>query len=105
MLLELRGGGMCPEQYDVFLNGQEVAYIRHRHGITEVDVPLWNRIAEFEDAVGDGWYEDDEREEMLDKACRIIAQELKLDVPLEGKWWWINNEQFDVFGRHRLAGR
>jgi hypothetical protein len=45
MLLELRGGGMCPEQYDVFLNGQEVAYIRHRHGITEVDVPFWNQIA------------------------------------------------------------
>lgn len=29
---ELRGGGACPEQYDVFLEGLQVAYFRLRHG-------------------------------------------------------------------------
>jgi hypothetical protein len=34
----LVGGGCCPEQYDVFLDGKDVGYVRLRHGCFRVDM-------------------------------------------------------------------
>jgi hypothetical protein len=31
--------GACPEQYDVYVEGEEIAYIRLRHGYLSVRVP------------------------------------------------------------------
>lgn len=68
--------GACPEQYDVYWGDQEVGYIRHRHGITEAHCPFGEVVFTSEEARGDGMFEDDEREWMLNQCKQAILTRL-----------------------------
>jgi len=53
----------CPEQYDVFKDGEQVGYIRYRCGFFQVDTPSCmktnligeDRGGEFESAIESEW--------------------------------------------------
>lgn len=65
--------GACPEQYDVFLDGEKVAYLRLRHGTFRVDVPDCGDETIFEGAPqGDGIFNRDEREVWLTRAINAV---------------------------------
>lgn len=78
---ELRGGGACPEQYDVYKDNKQVGYLRLRHGWFRADYPqichsggetiyqAWPK--------GDGAFENDEREYYLTEAINAIDAEIK----------------------------
>ncbi|QIG69178.1 hypothetical protein EVB78_144 [Rhizobium phage RHph_N1_15] len=69
--------GACPEQYDAFLGDEQVGYLRLRHGHFSVDYPDVGEDTIFDGAPkGDGIFEDDEREEWLDKAKAAIVARL-----------------------------
>lgn len=70
----------CPEQYDAFLDGKQVGYLRLRHGTFRVDYPncgdetIYSALPK-----GDGMFEDDEREYYLYEALRAIKKRLAKD--------------------------
>jgi len=71
----------CPEQYEAFLNGEQVGYLRLRHGFFRVDCPDCGDETVFEaEPKGDGLFEDEEREAYLLQAKTAIAA-------------WIENQQ------------
>lgn len=54
----------CPEQYDVFYNDKQVAYVRLRHGYLYCDVPDCNSDTIYEaNPQGKGCFWDDEERE------------------------------------------
>lgn len=62
----------CPEQYDGYIDGDEVAYLRLRHG---------HFRAEYKDKVvysaytkGDGVFEDNERHYHMNRAAKAILE-------------------------------
>lgn len=70
---EFRGGGMCPEQYDVYKGGVQFAYLRLRHGEFTVQVPDVGGTLVYEaHPDGDGSFEDYEREQYLRRALAAI---------------------------------
>ncbi len=73
----LEGGGVCPEQYDVMLDGEEVGYLRLRHGTFTADCPFGNTIYEA-NPHGDGYFLADEREKYLAEAVAAIDKELNV---------------------------
>ena len=52
-----------PEQYTVYKDGEQVAYIRLRHGCLRVDAPICGAKEIFIQRLckGDGRFDDDER--------------------------------------------
>ncbi len=66
----------CPEQYDVFdANGDQVGYLRLRHGFFRADVPDCGGHTVYETSTkGDGSFDDDERMTELTNAVRAIAE-------------------------------
>lgn len=69
--------GACPEQYDVFNGrGQNVGYLRLRHGRFSVDCPFGNEVYSAHPE-GDGIFESNERDHYLRKAVKDIKKELK----------------------------
>jgi len=66
----------CPEQYDAFDGqGRMVGYLRLRHGHFRVDFPNCGGETIFEGCpVGNGCFEDDEREIYLKEACEAIRK-------------------------------
>lgn len=68
----------CPEQYDVFdANGDQVGYLRLRHGYFRADVPDCGGETVYDaNTKGDGMFDDDERMEELTKAVRAIANSI-----------------------------
>lgn len=65
--------GACPEQYDAFIDGKLVGYLRLRHGHFTVHCP-WAGGEEVYSAQpkGDGIFESDEREKHLTEAVEVI---------------------------------
>ena len=62
----------CPEQYDAYLDGVLVGYLRMRHGNFTVDCPDVSGELVYEaQPEGDGAFESGEREHFLD--CARIA--------------------------------
>lgn len=68
----------CPEQYDAYLDGEKVGYLRLRHGYFSVSTKpgpdgifLWGT-----ETRGDGIFHEDERDKMLKKARKKIAKHL-----------------------------
>ena len=54
----------CPEQYDVFYNDKQVAYVRLRHGYLYCDVPDYNGDTIYEaNPQGEGCFWDNEERE------------------------------------------
>jgi hypothetical protein len=76
----------CPEQYDAFYNGEQVGYLRLRHGYFSVSTaavkfsePIWGTDKVY----GDGIFHADERDKMLKKARKKIAAYHGLDTPAQ----------------------
>lgn len=69
--------GACPEQYDAYFNGDQVGYLRLRHGIFRVDYGFCGGdTILIERPEGDGCFEEDERGYYLDLACQAIMDEM-----------------------------
>lgn len=67
----------CPEQYDAFdKDGNQIGYLRLRHGEFRVDCPDCDEDTVYEAYLGYGIgsFEDSEREGWLEKAKRAIAK-------------------------------
>lgn len=74
--------GACPEQYDVFKDGKQVAYYRLRHGEFRVDYPECGGETIYEaEPSGDGIFEDNERLVYLSKTMRQVLLKLKTVTP------------------------
>lgn len=72
--------GACPEQYDAFHKGEQVGYLRLRHGYFRVDYPDCGGETVFEaNPDGDGVFDADERQGYLDQACAAIFERLIRD--------------------------
>ena len=62
-----------PEQYDVYLDSQQVAYFRLRHGEFRVDVPECGGETIFRACPnGDGLFDADERQRYLTEAIQAV---------------------------------
>lgn len=76
----------CPEQYDVFLDGETVGYLRLRHGHFRVDFPeCGGETIYTASPKGDGIFEDDERYEQLKNSCDAIRKAL-VQKEFGGDW-------------------
>jgi len=77
--LELKmTGNACPEQYEVFKDGKQVAYYRLRHGEFTIDHPTACEEEIFAaEPNGDGIFDSDERLNYLAKAMRIVLDKIK----------------------------
>lgn len=66
----------CPEQYDAFFQGKRIGYLRLRHGEFRVDYPDCGdeTIYYSQEMLGDGKFEDSEREHFLLKAKEAIVK-------------------------------
>lgn len=63
--------GACPEQYDAFIDGEALGYLRLRHGCFRAEYR--NKIVYEASPQGDGIFESDEREKYLTAACQAIS--------------------------------
>ena len=68
--------GACPEQYDAYLNGEKVGYLRLRHGTFRVDYGgAGGETIYSASPIGDGCFEVDEREGYLKMAKKKIYKQ------------------------------
>src|SRR5690348_15279525 len=75
--LGIKGGGACPEQYDIFRDGKQVAYYRLRHGEFRIDMPDCGDETIYDaEPDGDGIFESYERLTFLAKAMRQVLSKL-----------------------------
>lgn len=68
--------GACPEQYDVFRDGVQIAYMRLRHGYFQVQSP--DSEGEYiytSNTIGDGIFESNERLIELNNAKKSILKQ------------------------------
>jgi hypothetical protein len=74
--------GACPEQYEVFKDGVQVAYYRLRHGEFTVNFPdvMGEEIFSAEPN-GDGTFDENERLKYLTKALRAVVLNLEKNPP------------------------
>lgn len=85
----------CPEQYDAFLWGKQVGYLRLRHGSFRVDYPdCGDETIYTAEPEGDGSFEDHERDKYLRFAVKAILDKIDgnpeppvPDVQYEIKGW------------------
>lgn len=66
--------GACPETYDVFLEEEEVGYMRLRDGYFRAE--CYGETVYECHPEGDGMFEDDERNRYLNEACKAILEKL-----------------------------
>ena len=70
----------CPEQYDAFYKGKQVGYLRLRHGYYIVIYPNhMGKIIYEAYPKGDGMFEDSERDFYLNRARKVIINQLLLE--------------------------
>ena len=80
-ILLLRTCYACPEQYDAFKDGEQVGYLRLRHGGFTVDYPDCGGEEIYEASPnGDGLFEDKEREFYLKQAVNAINKKLGVSI-------------------------
>jgi hypothetical protein len=66
--------GISPEQYDAYLEGRQIGYLRLRHGEFRVDAKDDNETTVYEaEPDGDGSFTDDERGRYLSAAKKALA--------------------------------
>lgn len=74
----------CPEQYNAFIDGEQVGYLRLRHGYFRVEVPdVGGNTVYAAYTIGDGMFEDSEREYHLYRAKEAILTHFGHDRPKE----------------------
>lgn len=73
-ILQLCGGGACPEQYDVYRNGENVGYLRLRHGGFRAECR--GETVYTASPHGDGIFDPEERDHFLNEACQAILAAL-----------------------------
>lgn len=70
----------CPEQYDVFLDGKQVGYLRLRHGYFRCDYPNCGGETVYGSYTeGDGIFDEEERFYYLNKAIAALVKKLELN--------------------------
>jgi hypothetical protein len=75
--------GACPEQYDAYLNGKQVGYLRLRWGFFRVDYPdCGGEVIYQANPKGDGVFEEDERNYYLRFAVDAIERRIRNEAPL-----------------------
>ncbi len=63
----------CPEQYNIFKGGKQVAYYRLRNGAFRVDYPECGGETIYEgEPNGDGIFDNDERLNYMTTAMRVV---------------------------------
>ncbi len=63
----------CPEQYDAYVDGERVAYLRLRHGYFYASCPWVEGETVYEaQTKGDGIFDSEEREKELNAAVDAI---------------------------------
>lgn len=75
--------GACPEQYNVYLDGLQIGYLRLRHGNFRADYKYCGgETVYFARPKGDGIFDDNERLDYLRKAGKSLLQhhQLQLDI-------------------------
>ena len=72
----VRTCGACPEQYDVLdSQGNQVAYLRLRHGSYIVSAPdVGGKVIYQAFPQGDGFFDDDERVKYLEESIKNIQR-------------------------------
>lgn len=66
--------GACPEQYDAYVAGRQVGYLRLRHGYFTVDFPDCGGETVYEaSTIGDGVFDPSERDHHIQRAKEAIA--------------------------------
>jgi len=71
--------GACPEQYDVFFEGEKVGYLRLRHGYFTATFPdVDGKFVYKSEKEGDGIFASHEREKFLEEAIKAIDEERNL---------------------------
>ena len=83
-----------PEQYDAFdESGEQVGYLRLRHGRFRVDFPAVGGQTIFEARPkGDGIFDDDERDFYLQQACDALAARLAREQSGRNSWFVVDDE-------------
>jgi len=65
----------CPEQYDVYYKGNQVGYLRLRHGVFTAESPCCGGKQVYSGSPkGDGIFDDDERDKYLQDAIESIEE-------------------------------
>lgn len=84
MLTLMKTCDACPEQYDALLNGEQVGYLRLRHGHFYAQVPNCGDgpIVYSTFTKGDGMFDEDERDFHLRHACQAILKHLNSEMLL-----------------------
>ena len=67
--------GACPEQYDVYIDSIKLGYLRLRHGVFTVEYS--GELIYTGYPMGDGIFENDEREKYLKKAKKKLLKRHK----------------------------
>lgn len=66
--------GACPEQYDVYLDGCNVGYLRLRHGYFRAEHVPSQKVVYSGEPDGDGIFEDYERNTYLNAAIAALDE-------------------------------
>lgn len=73
--------GACPEQYDAYYDGEQVGYLRLRHGYFTAQFRDPSGPIVYESPTyGDGIFEPEERDHHLTQARMAIADRLRVDA-------------------------
>ena len=89
----------CPEQYDVFKDGKQFGYLRLRNGHFYASVPDCSAEVVYEASpVGDGMFDDDERDMYLTEAIEAIDRYYN-DVIIGDKFDGIIFDNFTTFAK------
>jgi len=93
-----------PEQYEAFDElGNQVGYLRLRHGWFRVDYPKHGGETIYEaHPKGDGIFEDDERDLFLQQAYNAIVSKLSRSNDKEQSWYIVNDEEPDLYKKETL---
>jgi hypothetical protein len=85
----------CPEQYEAFdEEGNQVGYLRLRHGRFRVDYPQHSEETIYEaKPKGDGVFGDEERDFFLQQAFNAIVSKLSRADDEEQSWYVVEEEE------------
>ena len=85
----------CPEQYDAYIDGRCVGYLRLRHGFFRCEYLPTDEVVYSSSTNGDGIFEHNERRGHLNSACSAL---IAADVAYR------NGEDFTVEDSYFISG-